>query len=85
MPLSNCELAGIGKSRSIQTQVANNGSGKNFQRVQRAWETLRCPQQRLVYDSSTRFGGRIWKFQLNHPLFKKKLHIFFVFFCVFFI
>ena len=49
---SSCELApAIGKSRSIQTQVTNNGSGKNFQRVQRAWETLRCPQQRLVYDS----------------------------------
>lgn len=77
MPLSNCELAGIGKSRSIQTQVANNSSGKNFQRVQRAWETLRCPQQRLVYDSSIRFGGRIWKFQLNHPLFKKKTAWFF--------
>ena len=77
MPLPSCELAGIGKSRSIQTQVANNGSGKNFQRVQRAWETLRCPQQRLVYDSSTRFGGRIWKFQLNHPLFKKKTAWFF--------
>lgn len=36
--------------------VANShGSGAHFQRVQRAWETLRCPQQRLAYDSTTRF------------------------------
>jgi curved DNA-binding protein CbpA len=43
-------------------QVANShGSGAHFQRVQRAWETLRCPQQRLAYDSTTRCAmGETW-------------------------
>ncbi|CAK9050186.1 Chaperone protein DnaJ [Durusdinium trenchii] len=33
----------------------SSDNGVRFQRVQRAWETLRDPQQRLVYDSSSRF------------------------------
>ncbi|CAK9041253.1 unnamed protein product [Durusdinium trenchii] len=31
----------------------SSDNGVRFQRVQRAWETLRDPQQRLVYDSSS--------------------------------